>query len=50
VVSEVFVLNIGLAALAIASTLSRSWAADIFLGMLGGLAVMFVMARFSRRR
>jgi UDP-N-acetylmuramyl pentapeptide phosphotransferase/UDP-N-acetylglucosamine-1-phosphate transferase len=50
VVSEIFVLNIGLAALAIASALSRSWAADIFLGTLGGLAAVFVMARFSRRR
>jgi UDP-N-acetylmuramyl pentapeptide phosphotransferase/UDP-N-acetylglucosamine-1-phosphate transferase len=50
VVSEVFVLNIGLAALAIVSILSRSWAADTFFSMLGGLAVMFVMARFSRRR
>jgi UDP-N-acetylmuramyl pentapeptide phosphotransferase/UDP-N-acetylglucosamine-1-phosphate transferase len=49
VVSEVFVLNIGLAVLAIASTKTQSLAANIMLIITGGAAVALLMYRFSRR-
>jgi UDP-N-acetylmuramyl pentapeptide phosphotransferase/UDP-N-acetylglucosamine-1-phosphate transferase len=50
VVGEVFALNIGLAALAIASIKADSVAVDI-LALLGGLiAVALLLHRFSRRR
>ena len=50
VVSEVFVLNVGLAALAIGATMIQSLATDIlFLGF-GSIAVSFVLHRFSRPR
>jgi UDP-N-acetylmuramyl pentapeptide phosphotransferase/UDP-N-acetylglucosamine-1-phosphate transferase len=50
VVSEVFALNVGLAALAIASTMTHSSAANIvFLGF-GSIAVAFVLHRFSLQR
>ena len=50
IVSEVFALNVGLAALAIASTMTHSSAANIvFLGF-GSIAVAFVLRRFSRQR
>jgi UDP-N-acetylmuramyl pentapeptide phosphotransferase/UDP-N-acetylglucosamine-1-phosphate transferase len=50
VVSEVFALNIGLAALAIASIMARSTAIGVLLLVAGVLATTFVMYRFSRRR
>jgi UDP-N-acetylmuramyl pentapeptide phosphotransferase/UDP-N-acetylglucosamine-1-phosphate transferase len=50
VVTEVFALNLGLAALAIASTLTASSPITIVLFLIGGLAVALVMLRFSRRR
>jgi UDP-N-acetylmuramyl pentapeptide phosphotransferase/UDP-N-acetylglucosamine-1-phosphate transferase len=50
VVSEVFALNLGLAALAIASTKIQTPAIDAVLIAAGGAAVAFSMARFSRRR
>jgi UDP-N-acetylmuramyl pentapeptide phosphotransferase/UDP-N-acetylglucosamine-1-phosphate transferase len=50
VVSEVFALNIGLAALAIASTMTHSSATNIvFLGF-GSIAVAIVLHRFSLQR
>ena len=49
VVSEVFVLNLVLAVLAIASTKPQSAAITIFLFMVGSLAVALVMYRFSRQ-
>jgi UDP-N-acetylmuramyl pentapeptide phosphotransferase/UDP-N-acetylglucosamine-1-phosphate transferase len=50
VVGEVFALNLGLAALAIASTLTASLTIRIVLFLIGGLAVALVMIRFSRLR
>ena len=49
VVSEVFVLNLVLAVLAIASTKPQSAAITIFLFMVGSVAVALVMYRFSRQ-
>ncbi len=50
VVSEVFVLNLALAALAIASTKIQSSAIEVVLIIAGGAAVAFSMYRFSQRR
>ena len=50
VVSEVFVLNVVLAALAIASTRTASFAIEAVLILLGGAAVAFSMYRFSQPR
>jgi UDP-N-acetylmuramyl pentapeptide phosphotransferase/UDP-N-acetylglucosamine-1-phosphate transferase len=50
VVSELFVLNLALAALAIASTRMQSAAIEFLLIAAGGGAVAFSMVRFSRRR
>ena len=50
VVSEVFALNVGLAALAIASTRTQSAALDVMLIVAGGGAVALTMYRFSRPR
>jgi len=50
VVSEVFVLNLVLAALAGASVLSRSAAADIMLLIIGAVVVAVVLRRFSQPR
>jgi UDP-N-acetylmuramyl pentapeptide phosphotransferase/UDP-N-acetylglucosamine-1-phosphate transferase len=50
VVSEVFVVNIGLAALAILSTMTQSSVAKILLSVLGSIAVAFVLHRFSGQR
>jgi UDP-N-acetylmuramyl pentapeptide phosphotransferase/UDP-N-acetylglucosamine-1-phosphate transferase len=50
VVSEVFALNLGLAALAIASTVTASLSGRIALLLIGGFAVALVLVRFSRPR
>ena len=50
VVGEVFVLNLALAALAIASIYAKSSAADVVFIALGTMAVSFSMYRFSRKR
>ncbi len=50
VVSEVFVLNLALAALAIASVATPSEAAGILFLIAGGAATAFVMYRFSQQR
>ncbi len=50
VVSEVFVLNVVLAALAIASTKTQSSAINLTCIAIGGSAVALTMYRFSRRR
>jgi UDP-N-acetylmuramyl pentapeptide phosphotransferase/UDP-N-acetylglucosamine-1-phosphate transferase len=50
VVSEVFSLNIGLAVLAIASTLTQSSATNILFLAFGGISVAFVLHRFSHQR
>jgi UDP-N-acetylmuramyl pentapeptide phosphotransferase/UDP-N-acetylglucosamine-1-phosphate transferase len=50
VVSEVFVLNVALAGLAIASTRMASLAVETVLVILGGAAVAFSMYRFSQPR
>jgi len=50
VVGEVFALNLVLAALAIASSVTRSWAIEVALLLAGGLAVAFSLYRFSQRR
>jgi UDP-N-acetylmuramyl pentapeptide phosphotransferase/UDP-N-acetylglucosamine-1-phosphate transferase len=50
VVSEVFVLNVVLAGLAIASTRTASLAVETVLVILGGAAVAFSMYRFSQPR
>jgi UDP-N-acetylmuramyl pentapeptide phosphotransferase/UDP-N-acetylglucosamine-1-phosphate transferase len=50
VVGEVFALNLGLAALAIASTLTASLIVRIALLLIGAAAVALVMIRFTRRR
>jgi len=50
VVSEVFSLNIGLAVLAIASTLTQSSATNILFLAFGGISIAFVLHRFSHQR
>ena len=50
VVSEVFALNILLAALAIASVMTSSTAIAIMLFIVGGIATALLMHRFSRRQ
>jgi UDP-N-acetylmuramyl pentapeptide phosphotransferase/UDP-N-acetylglucosamine-1-phosphate transferase len=50
VVGEVFALNVALAALAIASTLTPSTPIRIALFLIGGFAVALAMIRFSRPR
>jgi hypothetical protein len=50
VVGEVFALNLGLAALAIASTVTASLPIRIALLLIGGFAVALVLIRFSRPR
>ena len=50
VVSEVFTLNIGLAVLAIASTMTHSSTTNILFLAFGSIAVAFVLLRFSRQR
>lgn len=50
VVSEVFALNIGLAALAIASTKTQSPATNVVLLIIGSAGVALSMYRFSSRR
>jgi UDP-N-acetylmuramyl pentapeptide phosphotransferase/UDP-N-acetylglucosamine-1-phosphate transferase len=50
VVGEVFALNLGLAALAIASTMTASPPIEIALFLAGGFAVTLMMIRFSRPR
>jgi membrane protein implicated in regulation of membrane protease activity len=49
-VREVFALNVGLAALAIASTMTHSSATNILFLAFGSIAVAFVLRRFSRQR
>jgi UDP-N-acetylmuramyl pentapeptide phosphotransferase/UDP-N-acetylglucosamine-1-phosphate transferase len=50
VVSEVFALNVCLAALAIGATMTQSSATDILFLAFGSSAVSFVLYRFSRQR
>jgi UDP-N-acetylmuramyl pentapeptide phosphotransferase/UDP-N-acetylglucosamine-1-phosphate transferase len=50
VVSEVFVLNVVLSALAIASIKTQSSVVDVMLMAVGGLAVALTLYRFSRPR
>jgi UDP-N-acetylmuramyl pentapeptide phosphotransferase/UDP-N-acetylglucosamine-1-phosphate transferase len=50
VVGEVFALNLILAALAIASTVTRSLAIEVALIVAGSVAVAFSMYRFSQQR
>jgi UDP-N-acetylmuramyl pentapeptide phosphotransferase/UDP-N-acetylglucosamine-1-phosphate transferase len=50
IVSEVFALNVGLAALAIGSIMTNSSATSILLVAVGSIAVAFVLHRFSRQR
>ena len=50
IVSEVFALNLGLATLAIASTMTHSLAISIVLVAVGSTAVAFVLHRFSQQR
>jgi UDP-N-acetylmuramyl pentapeptide phosphotransferase/UDP-N-acetylglucosamine-1-phosphate transferase len=50
VVSEVFILNLALAALAIASTRTQSAAIEAVLVVIGAAAAAFSMYRFSQRR
>ena len=50
VISEVFALNVGLAALAIASTMTHSAAINIAFMIIGGTAVASIMYRFSQPR
>jgi UDP-N-acetylmuramyl pentapeptide phosphotransferase/UDP-N-acetylglucosamine-1-phosphate transferase len=50
IVGEVFALNLGLAALAIASTMTASLSIRTALLLIGGGAVALVLVRFSRRR
>ena len=49
-VSEVFALNVALAVLAIASTVTQSAAIDVACIVIGGCGVAFTMYRFSRPR
>ena len=50
VVSEVFVLNLALAALSIASIYAKSFGVDLALLALGAMAVAFSLYRFARKR
>jgi UDP-N-acetylmuramyl pentapeptide phosphotransferase/UDP-N-acetylglucosamine-1-phosphate transferase len=50
VVGEVFALNVGLAALAIASIKTQSSATNFMLILIGGAAVAMLMYRFSQQR
>jgi UDP-N-acetylmuramyl pentapeptide phosphotransferase/UDP-N-acetylglucosamine-1-phosphate transferase len=50
IVSEVFALNVGLAALAIISAMTHSSATSIASLAFGSIAVAFVLRRFSRQR
>ena len=50
VVGEVFVLNLALASLAIASIYTRSLVGNVALTFVGGFAVAFLLYRFSRKR
>jgi UDP-N-acetylmuramyl pentapeptide phosphotransferase/UDP-N-acetylglucosamine-1-phosphate transferase len=50
VVREVFVLNVGLAVLAIASTYAHSAAIDVAFMIIGSIGVALTMFRFSRPR
>lgn len=50
VVSEVFALNIGLAALAVGSIMTASVAIKVAYLIVGGVAAAMLMRRFSRRR
>jgi hypothetical protein len=50
VVSEVFALNLVLAALAIGSAMTPSTRVAILLFVIGGIATALLMHRFSRRR
>jgi len=50
VVSEVFALNVGLAALAIGSIVAPSAMIEILLLIAGGIATALELYRFSRRR
>jgi UDP-N-acetylmuramyl pentapeptide phosphotransferase/UDP-N-acetylglucosamine-1-phosphate transferase len=50
IVSEVFALNVGLAALAVTSTMAHSSATSVVLLAFGSIAVAFVLRRFSRQR
>jgi UDP-N-acetylmuramyl pentapeptide phosphotransferase/UDP-N-acetylglucosamine-1-phosphate transferase len=50
VVSEVFALNVGLAVLAVASTMTQSPTTNILFVVLGSIAVSFILRRFSRQR
>jgi UDP-N-acetylmuramyl pentapeptide phosphotransferase/UDP-N-acetylglucosamine-1-phosphate transferase len=50
VVSGVFVLNLALAAFALASIYAKSFGADLALVALGAMAVAFSLYRFSRKR
>ena len=50
VVGEVYTLNVGLAALAIASTMTASLTPKLAALAVGGVAVAYVMRRFSRPR
>jgi FtsH-binding integral membrane protein len=50
VVSEVFMLNIGLAIMAVVSTMTGSSMIQILLFMLGCIAVTGAMVRFARPR
>jgi UDP-N-acetylmuramyl pentapeptide phosphotransferase/UDP-N-acetylglucosamine-1-phosphate transferase len=50
VVGEVFMLNLGLAVLAIASTRTQSVAIDVIFMIIGGVGVALTMYRFSRPR
>jgi UDP-N-acetylmuramyl pentapeptide phosphotransferase/UDP-N-acetylglucosamine-1-phosphate transferase len=50
IVSEVFALNVGLAALAIGSTMTHSSATNILFVAIGSTAVAFVLHQFSRQR
>jgi hypothetical protein len=50
VVAEVFVLNIGLATLAVGSTVTTSTTMKILYLIAGGLAAASLIHRFARRR
>jgi UDP-N-acetylmuramyl pentapeptide phosphotransferase/UDP-N-acetylglucosamine-1-phosphate transferase len=50
VVSEVFALNVGLAVLAVASTMTQSATTNVLFLVLGSIAASFVLLRFSRQR
>jgi len=50
VVGEVFALNFGLAALAVASAMTTSWMVNVSLLVIGAGAVTLLLLRFSRKR